>query len=42
MVKINQLDDNLNIEGKRVLLRADFNVPINDGAITENYRIEKD
>ena len=41
MVKINQLDDNLNIEGKRVLLRADFNVPINDGAITENSRIEK-
>ena len=41
MTKIKRLDDNLNIEGKRVLLRVDFNVPINNGAITENSRIEK-
>jgi phosphoglycerate kinase len=41
MVKINKLDENLNIEGKRVLLRVDFNVPINEGTITEDSRIEK-
>ncbi len=41
MVKLNQLDENLNIEGKRILLRVDFNVPINDGAITEVSRIKK-
>ena len=41
MIKIKRLDDNLNIEGKRVLLRVDFNVPINDETITENSRIEK-
>ena len=41
MIKVKRLDDNLNIEGKRVLLRVDFNVPINDGAITEDSRIEK-
>ena len=41
MIKIKCLDDNLNIEGKRVLLRVDFNVPINDRSITETSRIEK-
>ena len=41
MVKINQLDENLNIEGKRVLLRVDFNVPTNNGSITETSRIKK-
>ena len=41
MAKINHLDENLNIEGKRILLRVDFNVPMNNGTITENSRIEK-
>ena len=41
MLKIKQLDDNQNIEGKRVLLRVDFNVPLNEGFITETSRIEK-
>ena len=41
MLKIRQLDDSLNIEGKRVLLRVDFNVPMNNGSITESSRIEK-
>jgi len=41
MVKINHLDNNLDIENKRVLLRVDFNVPTNNGSVTETSRIEK-
>ena len=41
MVKINHLDDNIQLEGKRVLVRADFNVPVSNGSITESSRIEK-
>ena len=41
MLKIKQLEKNRNIEGKRVLLRVDFNVPINGGSITETSRIQK-
>ena len=41
MLKIKQSDNDLNIEGKRVLLRVDFNVPLNDGSITETSRIQK-
>ena len=41
MAKINHLDSNLKLEGKRVLLRVDFNVPLNNGSITEFSRIEK-
>ena len=41
MLKIKQLDKDRNIEGVRVLLRVDFNVPLNDGSITETSRIQK-
>ena len=41
MAKINHLDSNLKLQGKRVLLRVDFNVPINKGSITETSRIQK-
>jgi phosphoglycerate kinase len=33
------LEDLLPLEGKRVLLRADFNVPVHDGRITDDLRI---
>ena len=41
MLKIKQLDNDLNVEGKRVLLRVDFNVPLSDGSISETSRIQK-
>jgi len=41
MARINHLDNNLKLEGKRVLLRVDFNVPLNNGSITEDSRIQK-
>ena len=41
MTSIKYLEDKNNIKGKRVLLRVDFNVPINGGAITESSRITK-
>ena len=34
-------DQSLNLEGKKVLLRVDLNVPMKNGAITEISRIEK-
>ena len=41
MSKINHLDNSLKLEGKRVLLRVDFNVPLNNGFISEATRIQK-
>jgi len=41
MAKINHLDNKLKLEGKRVLLRVDFNVPLNNESITEASRIIK-
>lgn len=31
----------INVAGKKVLLRADYNVPVKDGKITNDYRIEQ-
>ena len=41
MPKIKQLDQDQSIAGKRVLLRVDFNVPTDNGSITEISRIQK-
>ena len=37
----NIFNSNLDIKGKKVLLRVDLNVPMKNGAITETSRIEK-
>jgi 3-phosphoglycerate kinase len=31
----------INVKGKRVLLRADYNVPLEDGKISDDYRIKQ-
>src|ERR1700758_378443 len=38
-MKLRTLDD-INVAGKRVLLRADLNVPISDGEIADDFRIQ--
>src|SRR5271155_541823 len=40
MARFRTLDD-LDVRGKRVLLRADLNVPVKDGVVTDATRIER-
>ncbi|MBN9593557.1 MAG: phosphoglycerate kinase, partial [Alphaproteobacteria bacterium] len=40
MADFRTLDD-LDVRGKRVLVRADLNVPMKDGAVTDLSRIER-
>ena len=38
-MQLPQLEDLPDPSGRRVLLRADFNVPLNDGVIEDDLRI---
>ena len=39
MPEVPQLEDLPSVDGQRVLLRADFNVPLDNGDITDDLRI---
>ena len=39
-MKIKTMDD-LDVAGKRVMVRVDFNVPVRDGKITDTTRIDR-
>ena len=41
MGKLKALDENLNLANKRIILRVDLNVPIQQGKITDATRIKK-
>ncbi len=41
MKTIPRIADLKNLEGKRVLLRVDFNVPVKDGKVVNDFRIQK-
>jgi phosphoglycerate kinase len=41
MGKLKALDENANINGKRILVRVDLNVPIKDNKVTDDSRIKK-
>ena len=41
MGKLKALDENLNLNNKRIILRVDLNVPMQKGKVTDNSRIKK-
>ena len=41
MSKLRALDENLNLTDKRIILRVDLNVPIQEGMVTDKSRINK-
>ena len=41
MGKLKALDENLNLTNKRIILRIDLNVPMQEGKVTDKSRITK-